>query len=116
MKVNRFVAPTSREALIQVREALGDDAVILSNRDTAEGVEILASSENILNSSIAVTNANPSDSSPKVSTPTPKANSSELELAKVMSEIRAMRWLTRSAVKRSWFTRSTQKPNQSHRF
>ncbi len=91
MKVNRFVAPTSREALIQVREALGDDAVILSNRDTAEGVEILASSENILNSSIAVTNANPSDSSPKVSTPTPKANSSELELAKVMSEIRAMR-------------------------
>jgi|688.fasta_scaffold20882_4 flagellar biosynthesis protein FlhF len=91
MKVNRFVAPTSREALIQVREALGDDAVILSNRDTAEGVEILASSENILNSSIAVTNAKPSDSGSKVSNPTPQTNTSELELAKVMSEIRAMR-------------------------
>lgn len=91
MKVNRFVATTSREALIQVREALGDDAVILSNRDTAEGIEILASSENILNSSIAVTNANPSDSRQKISPPTPQTNSSELELTKIMSEIRAMR-------------------------
>jgi flagellar biosynthesis protein FlhF len=91
MKVNRFVAPTSREALIQVREALGDDAVILSNRDTADGVEILASREALLNSSIDEIIANPIDNNPQTAKPSPKANSSDIELAKVMSEIRAMR-------------------------
>jgi flagellar biosynthesis protein FlhF len=42
MNVRRFVAATSREALRQVREALGGDAVILANRGTPGGVEILA--------------------------------------------------------------------------
>ena len=42
MNVRRFVAATSREALRQVREALGGDAVILANRGTPTGVEILA--------------------------------------------------------------------------
>ena len=42
MKVRRFVAATSREALRQVREALGGDAVILANRGTPGGIEILA--------------------------------------------------------------------------
>jgi len=38
----RVVAPSSREALRLVREKLGPDAVVLSNRVTAEGVEVLA--------------------------------------------------------------------------
>jgi len=38
----KFVAPSSREALRLVREALGADAIILSNRALAEGVEIVA--------------------------------------------------------------------------
>ena len=42
MKVKRYVASTSREALRQVKEELGNDAVILSNRKTKEGVEIMA--------------------------------------------------------------------------
>lgn len=42
MKVKRYVASTSREALRQVKEELGNDAVILSNRKTREGVEIMA--------------------------------------------------------------------------
>ncbi|WP_240162397.1 flagellar biosynthesis protein FlhF [Glaciimonas sp. PAMC28666] len=37
-----IVAPTSREALRLVREQLGPDAVILSNRAHADGVEIIA--------------------------------------------------------------------------
>jgi flagellar biosynthesis protein FlhF len=40
--VKKFVAVTSREALRQVRDALGPDAVILSNRQLAGGVEIMA--------------------------------------------------------------------------
>ena len=42
MKVKRFLAPTSREALARVKKDLGADAVILANRPTAGGVEILA--------------------------------------------------------------------------
>ncbi|MBD9368286.1 flagellar biosynthesis protein FlhF [Xanthomonas sp. XNM01] len=44
MKIKRFVAPDMRTALRQVREEHGADAVILSNRRTSEGVEIVAAS------------------------------------------------------------------------
>ncbi len=42
MKVKRYVAPSSREAMAQVKKELGPDAVILSNRAAPGGVEILA--------------------------------------------------------------------------
>jgi flagellar biosynthesis protein FlhF len=38
----KFVAATSREALRMVREALGADAIVLTHRQMAEGVEIVA--------------------------------------------------------------------------
>ena len=38
----KFVAPTSREALRLAREALGAEAMVLTNRVVAEGVEIVA--------------------------------------------------------------------------
>lgn len=42
MKVKKFCAGTSRDALRQVRETLGPEAVILSNRQVEGGVEIMA--------------------------------------------------------------------------
>jgi flagellar biosynthesis protein FlhF len=42
MNVKKFSAPSSREAMRKVREALGPDAVILSNRNVNGGIEILA--------------------------------------------------------------------------
>ncbi len=42
MNVKRFTAKTSREALALVRQALGDDAVVLSTRPGQDGVEVLA--------------------------------------------------------------------------
>jgi len=42
MNVKRFSARTSREALGLVRQAFGDDAVVMSTRPCAEGVEVLA--------------------------------------------------------------------------
>ncbi len=42
MKIKRFLAADIRTALQQVKESLGPDAVILSNRKTDEGVEIVA--------------------------------------------------------------------------
>ena len=42
MNVKKFLASTSREALRQVREELGPDAVILSSQQAAGGIEIMA--------------------------------------------------------------------------
>ena len=42
MNVKRFTARTSRDALILVRQALGDDAVVLSTKPSVDGVEVLA--------------------------------------------------------------------------
>jgi flagellar biosynthesis protein FlhF len=42
MNVKRFSARTSREALSLVRQAFGEDAVVLSTRPCAEGVEVMA--------------------------------------------------------------------------
>ncbi|MHB0984624.1 MAG: flagellar biosynthesis protein FlhF [Sulfuricella sp.] len=42
MNVRKFYASTTREALRQVRDALGADAIILSNRQVAGGIEIMA--------------------------------------------------------------------------
>jgi flagellar biosynthesis protein FlhF len=44
MNVRRFTARSSRDALVLVRQALGDDAVVLSTQPCAEGVEVLAMS------------------------------------------------------------------------
>ncbi len=44
MNARKFSAATSRDALRMVRNALGDDAVILSNRKVGNGVEIVAMS------------------------------------------------------------------------
>lgn len=42
MNVKRFTAPSTREAMALVRQAFGDDAVVLSNKPCPEGVEVLA--------------------------------------------------------------------------
>lgn len=45
MSVLRFVGTTNREAMRKVRDALGDDALIVANRRVDDGVEILAMAE-----------------------------------------------------------------------
>ncbi|MBL8362273.1 MAG: flagellar biosynthesis protein FlhF [Rubrivivax sp.] len=42
MNLKRFTARTSREALALVRQTFGEDAVVMSTRPCAEGVEVLA--------------------------------------------------------------------------
>ena len=42
MNVRKFFGPSTRDALRQVRDALGADALILSNRKVDGGVEIMA--------------------------------------------------------------------------
>jgi flagellar biosynthesis GTPase FlhF len=42
MKIRRYVAKDMRSALAQIKEDLGVDAVIMSNKKIAEGVELMA--------------------------------------------------------------------------
>ena len=45
MSIQRFLAPTSREAMAKARGAFGESAVILSSRATAGGFEVVATAE-----------------------------------------------------------------------
>ena len=45
MNIQRFHAATSREALAKARMTFGDGTLILSNRPTATGVEVVATAE-----------------------------------------------------------------------
>jgi flagellar biosynthesis protein FlhF len=45
MKIKRYVARETREALRLIREELGPDAVILSNRAAGDGVEVIAATD-----------------------------------------------------------------------
>lgn len=42
MKLKRYIAPTTRAAMALIREELGAEAVIMSTRNTDEGVEVVA--------------------------------------------------------------------------
>ncbi|MGB5938008.1 MAG: flagellar biosynthesis protein FlhF, partial [Rhodanobacter sp.] len=42
MKIKRFVAPDMRQAMREVREEQGPEAVILSTRRLDEGIELVA--------------------------------------------------------------------------
>lgn len=42
MNIRKFIAPTARQALEEIRVELGAEAMILSNRKTESGVEIIA--------------------------------------------------------------------------
>lgn len=92
MKISRFVAPTTREALAQIRQELGEDAVILSNKDTPNGVEILASNESLL-SETTVAHTNTDSDFPQIKEPSNHLKSQDvnLEMSKIMAEIKAMR-------------------------
>lgn len=48
MNIQRFTAPTSREAMAKARHAFGDSAVILSSRATDDGFEVMAAAEESL--------------------------------------------------------------------
>ena len=50
MRVSTFIAKNSRGALMQVKEQLGDDAIILRNRRVGDRIEITATTD--LNQSI----------------------------------------------------------------
>ncbi|MBI3903647.1 MAG: flagellar biosynthesis protein FlhF [Nitrosomonadales bacterium] len=102
MNARKFVAATSREALRLVRDELGADAVVLSNRKVDEGVEIMAVSGAEFAGLTQERKAEPAhrapvQAQPVVTMPAPVAAAPEmhsaiiLEQQGILSEIKSMR-------------------------
>ncbi|MFZ6725465.1 flagellar biosynthesis protein FlhF [Undibacterium sp. MH2W] len=133
MNVRKFTAKTSREALRMLREALGADAVILSNRNVDGKVEILAMEGEAVNAippSAAPKQApqfvpeapiitppfrtenkgfeSPSFAQPRSAPELMRAN----EMSDVMSEIRSMRSMLESQLAELSWTNTQQRQPQ----
>ena len=80
MNIQRFLAPTSREAMSKARRALGDSAVILSSRNTADGFEVMAAAEESLATLTGAARATPEPAAqPATRTVAPAQSASSVE-------------------------------------
>lgn len=94
MNIRKFIAPTTRQALKDIRNELGEEAVILSNRQVEQGVEIIA----LANETMAqltdkaqdVPEKRPSAKRQAQGDGMPKASSSAVYDASVLDEIKSM--------------------------
>lgn len=113
MKVHRFIANSAREALSLVREALGPEAMILANRSTEAGIEILACSERDYTS--VLDQYQDDDASPALLAPTPPPiPAPDPGINVVMEEIRAMREaLAKQMNDLSWSSQQSKNPLKS---
>lgn len=66
MNVRKFYASNTRDALRQVRDALGEDAIILSNRQVMGGIEIMAVADRDVDSLAAAGVPTPPPRAPKM--------------------------------------------------
>ncbi|MGN6701523.1 MAG: flagellar biosynthesis protein FlhF [Burkholderiaceae bacterium] len=135
MNVKKFTAPSSREALRKVRDALGPDAVILSNRSVDGAVEILAMPHEDVSSLAAPAverEAVPSSAPPRIARPVnqasglaeridlarnvppPQGNGDGRDVAQIMNELRSMRGMLESQLAEiSWGTSQRREPARS---
>lgn len=80
MNLQRFHAPTARQALAKAKMAFGDKTVILSNRTTPNGVEVMVASSDEVDT-LAQDNANEAQDLDTVNTATKQSFSSALSSA-----------------------------------
>lgn len=133
MNVRKFSANTSREAIRLLRDALGSDAVILSNRNVDGRVEILAMADDAIGT-IEASNSAPeliptapkfpprtdkglatdSRSEPAKFLPEKNVAVSSDELADVMTEIRSMRGMLEAQLAEiSWTNTQKRQPQKA---
>ncbi|MCE9682830.1 flagellar biosynthesis protein FlhF [Halomonas alkalisoli] len=92
----RFTAVNSRDAMRQVREALGDEALILANRRVDDGVEILAMAESAAPGGSDAPESReraPAAASPASAAQPAAASAFEAMSARLLDEMRDMRAL-----------------------
>ncbi len=88
MKLKRYLATNMRQAMDLVRNELGDDAVIMSTRNTDEGVEIVAAVEPDLGLSTKVKK----DNQPRSSYSLPESEASSKEaIQKMANELKSVK-------------------------
>lgn len=89
MSVRRFVGANSRDVMRQVRETLGEDALIVANRRTEGGVEILAMADE------AIDQFEPSPEPPPPETPLVAAEQDTMQAMseRLLREMQEMRQL-----------------------
>ncbi len=136
MNVKKFTAPTSREALRKVRDALGVDAVILSNKNVDGNVEILAMDDRSLGN-IAPEFAKPKQAdselrfNPQGTNAVAKLHNADSvnsvkssielenlvspgEVAQMMNEIRSMRSILENKISEiSWMNTQQREPRKA---
>lgn len=128
MNVRKFFANTSRQALHLVRQGMGPDALILSNRAVEGGVEILAVAQGDLPPHAATAQAAPrerqpqekntapdSGRSPQPAAPGPAAAAAEDPVSRSLaSEIKSMRGLIEEQlVYQAWDTAQRRDPGKA---
>lgn len=119
MKLKRYLAPNMRRAMLLVRDELGDDAVIMSTRQTDEGVEVVAAIDpeaKQYQQAEAAGEARSSYQSPETvispmnsdvpSMPSP-------EIAKMADELKAVKQMLENQLSGlAWHQSETQDPNK----
>lgn len=116
MNIRKFVAATTRQALKEIRDELGDEAVILSNRQTSDGVEMLASvSTEMMRWAEGET---PRKVEAKVASPVPPAAAPippvQAANEHILDEIRSMHcMLQQQLAELSWVNAQRQQPEQA---
>lgn len=142
MNVKKFSASNSRDALRKVRDALGPDAVILSNRSIDGGVEIMALANEDIAALVAPSVEREAAPQPLLTAfqPKPRADANQAaslagaletarvaskakenakqagasELTEVMSEIRSMRGMLEAQLAEiSWNSSQTRQPQRA---
>jgi flagellar biosynthesis protein FlhF len=91
MVVRKFFAPGTREALRLVREALGADALILSNRQVSGGVEIMAVAEQDMAAAVATAAPSSSAGAAPAGAPFDPVTTQD-----ILSEVRQLRGMVES--------------------
>lgn len=110
----QVVAPSSREALRLVREKLGPDAVVLSNRVTLDGVEVIAALEGAEAAPAALAVA-PSRPATLSAAPAVHAHASPAEGDAVLREIHSMRGMIEEQLAgMAWNDKQRRDPVRGH--
>jgi flagellar biosynthesis protein FlhF len=111
----QVVAPSSREALRLVREKLGPDAVVLSNRVTIDGVEVIAALEGAEVAPSVTVAPVPSRPTTLSTVPAANANASPVEGDAVLREIHSMRGMIEEQLAgMAWNEKQRRDPVRGH--
>ncbi|MCB1802315.1 MAG: flagellar biosynthesis protein FlhF [Gammaproteobacteria bacterium] len=128
MKIKRFVAQDMRQALRMVREALGEDAVILSNKSVDGGVELTAAIDLVEDTSEDTLDRGIPSPAPRAEVPrrptakaapgpAPSASGSDEALAAMRREMQGLRrWMQAELSGLSWYDLGQRAPHSQELF